>query len=42
LGEKRSTSRGGESAPMTVFWIIVLVVALGAIVWLVARRRRAA
>jgi uncharacterized protein (TIGR03382 family) len=28
--------------PMTVFWIILMVLAVVGIVWLVARRRRAA
>jgi len=27
---------------MTIFWIIVMVLAVAGIVWLVARRRRAA
>jgi uncharacterized membrane protein len=31
-----------ESPTMTIFWIIVMVLAVAAIVWLVGRRRRAA
>jgi uncharacterized membrane protein len=38
----RKSIFGGEGRPMTIFWIIVVIVALIALFWVISRRRGAA